>query len=96
MNSGPFVTVNVGGGGFNLAVSTAVPVKLLAGGNSIQFGNPTSYPPDLDRIVIRGNGSAPPPTAIAYEAENAALGGSASAVYCGLCSGASAEAAMEP
>jgi len=89
VNSGPFVTVNVGGGSFNLPASTTVPVKLLAGGNSIQFGNPTSYPPDLDRIVIRGNGSAPPPTALTYEAENAALGGSASDVYCGLCSGAS-------
>jgi hypothetical protein len=89
VNGGPFVTVNVGGGSFNLPASTTVPVKLQAGSNSIQFGNPTSYPPDLDRIVIRGNGSAPPPTSITYEAENAALGGSASAVYCGLCSGAS-------
>ena len=89
VNHGPFVTVNVGGGSFNLPASTTVPVELRAGSNSIQFGNPTSYPPDLDRIVIGGNGSAPPPSSITYEAENAALGGSASAVYCGLCSGAS-------
>jgi len=89
INSGPMVTVNVGGGSFNLPASTTVPVKLLAGQNSIQFGNPTSYPPDLDRIVIKGNGSAPPPVSIGYEAENAVLGGSASAAYCELCSGAS-------
>jgi hypothetical protein len=89
VNGGSFVTINVGGGSFNLPASTTVPVNLLAGSNSVQFGNPTSYPPDLDRIVIGGNGSAPPSTSITYEAENAALGGSASAVYCGLCSGAS-------
>lgn len=89
VNGGPLVTVDVGGGSFNLPATTKVPIKLLAGSNRIQFGNPTSYPPDLDRIVIGGNGSAPPPTSITYEAENAVLGGSASAVYCGLCSGAS-------
>jgi hypothetical protein len=89
VNNGSLITVNVGGGSFNLPASTTVPVKLLAGSNSIQIGNPTSYPPDLDGIVIRGNGSASPPTSITYEAENAVLGGSASAVYCGLCSGAS-------
>jgi hypothetical protein len=89
VNGGPFITLNVGGGSFNLPASTTVPVALHAGSNSIQFGNPTSYPPDLDRIIISGDGFAPAPTSTTYEAENATLGGSASAVYCELCSGAS-------
>ncbi|HEX4807595.1 MAG TPA: CBM35 domain-containing protein [Bryobacteraceae bacterium] len=89
VNGGPFITLNVGGGSFNLPASTTVPVALHAGLNTIQFGNPTSYPPDLDRIVVSGDGFAPAPTSTTYEAENAALGGSASAVYCELCSGAS-------
>lgn len=38
--------------------------------------------------MIKGNGSAPPPNSVDDEAENAVLG-SASAVYCELCSGAS-------
>jgi hypothetical protein len=31
-----------------LPTNITVPVKLHAGLNVIQFGNPTSYPPDLD------------------------------------------------
>lgn len=89
VNDGPWVTLNVGGGSFNLPTSSTVPVALRAGTNSIRFGNPTSYPPDLDRIVISGDGSATLPAATAYEAENAVLGGSASPAYCKLCSGAS-------
>jgi alpha-galactosidase len=89
VNGGPWVTLNVGGGSFNLPASTTVPVALQAGTNTIRFGNPTSYSPDLDRIVVSGDGSAALPIATAYEAENAALGGAASASYCKLCSGAS-------
>jgi hypothetical protein len=89
VNDGPWVTLNVGGGSFNLPTSSTVPVALRAGTNTIRFGNPTSYPPDLDRIVISGDGSATLPAATAYEAENAILGGSASPSYCKLCSGAS-------
>ena len=89
VNGGPWVTLNVGGGSFNLPTSGTVPIALRAGTNSIRFGNPTSYPPDLDRIVISGDGSATLPAATAYEAENAVLGGSASPGYCKLCSGAS-------
>lgn len=89
VNGGPFVTVNVGGESFLLPSSTTVPVQLVKGYNSIEFGNPTSYPPDMDRIVISGNGSAPPPDSMTYEAENANLTGSASPSYCGYCSGAS-------
>ena len=89
VNGGPWVTLNVGGGSFNLPTSSTVPVALRAGTNTIRFGNPTSYPPDLDRIVISGDGSATLPAATAYEAENAVLGGSASPGYCKLCSGAS-------
>jgi alpha-galactosidase len=89
VNGGPWVTLNVGGSSFNLPASTTVPVALQAGTNAIRFGNPTSYPPDLDRILISGDGSAVLPTATAYEAENAVLGGAASPGYCKFCSGAS-------
>jgi hypothetical protein len=89
VNGGPWVTLNVGGASFNLPASTTIPVALQAGTNTIRFGNPTSYSPDLDRITISGDGSAVLPTATAYEAENAVLGGAASAAYCKLCSGAS-------
>ena len=89
VNSGPFNTINVGGGSFLLPSSTTVPVPLNAGINTIQFGNPTSYPPDMDRIVISGDGNAPPPNSTTYEAENATLSGTASPSYCAYCSGAS-------
>jgi len=91
INGGPWLTLNVGGGSgsFTLPTSSTVPVALHAGTNTIRYGNPTSYPPDLDRIVISGDGSATLPVATAYEAENAVLGGSAGTVYCEYCSGAS-------
>jgi alpha-galactosidase len=89
VNGGPFMTLNVGGGSFLLPSSTTVPIRLTAGSNSIQFGNPTSYPPDMDRIVISGNGSAPPPPGTSYEAELATLAGTASPSYCAYCSGGS-------
>jgi hypothetical protein len=89
VNGGPFMTLNVGGGSFLLPSSTTVPVRLIAGSNSIQFGNPTSYPPDMDRIVISGDGSAPPPPGTSYEAELATLAGAASPSYCAYCSGGS-------
>jgi alpha-galactosidase len=59
VNEGPWQTLNVGGGSFNLPTSSTVPVALRAGTNTIRFGNPTSYPPDLDRIVIAAPCAAP-------------------------------------
>ena len=88
VNGGHFTTLNVGGGSFFLPSSTTVPLELEAGVNSIQFGNPTSYAPDLDHIVISGNGSASPPQSITYEAENATLEGGTGHFYCAYCSGA--------
>jgi len=55
-----------GGGSFFLPSSTTVPVPLNAGISSIQFGDPTSYPPDLNRIVISCNGNAPPLNSTTY------------------------------
>jgi alpha-galactosidase len=89
VNGGLVSTLNVGGGSFNLPASSTVPVVLKAGLNSIVFGNATSYPPDLDRIVITGNGDAPTPAWTAYEAEDATMSGSASVSYCSNCSGGS-------
>jgi alpha-galactosidase len=80
-------TLNMGGGSFNLPQATTVPVTLLAGNNTISFGNPGTYAPDLDRIVISGDGSAVAPNFTTYEAEAAQLSGTASVGGCSLCSG---------
>ena len=90
VNGGPLQTLNVGGGSFFIPSSSTVSVALNAGLNSIQFGSPTSYPPDMDRIVISGNGvGAPPlPKSTTYEAENATLAGTVTPPYCEYCSGA--------
>jgi hypothetical protein len=88
VNGGHYTTENVGGGSFFLPSSTTVPVDLEAGVNSIQFGNPMSYAPDMDRIVISGDGSAFPAQSITYEAENATLQGGTGHFYCEYCWGA--------
>lgn len=92
VNDGPDITLNLSGGSSNLPFPTTIPVRLNAGTNSIQFGNPTSYPPDMDRIIIIGDGNEPYPSFAVYEAENATLGGAAasSAGFCGNCSGLAA------
>jgi alpha-galactosidase len=89
VNGGPFDSLKFGGGSFNFPSSTIVPVKLREGNNTIQFGNPTSLAPDLDRIAIIGEGSALPPASTAYEAEVAAFSGMANPSYCQYCSGGS-------
>lgn len=92
VNDGPDITLNLSGGSPNLPFPTTIPVRLNAGTNSIQFGNPTSYPPDMDRIIISGDGNEPYPASTVYEAENALLSGAAvtSAGFCGNCSGLAA------
>jgi alpha-galactosidase len=92
VNDGPDITLNLSGGSSNLPFPTTIPVRLNAGTNSIQFGNPTSYPPDMDRIIISGDGNEPYPGFTVYEAENATLSGAAasSAGFCGNCSGLAA------
>jgi alpha-galactosidase len=75
VNGGAFQTLNSGGGSFFLPASTTVPVHLEKGMNTVQFGSPVSYPPDLDRIVVSGNGNFPVPTSATYEAEVATLSG---------------------
>ncbi|MGH9772413.1 MAG: alpha-galactosidase D [Candidatus Acidiferrales bacterium] len=87
VNGGPYQTLNCGGGSFLLPASTTVPVHLQKGVNSIQFGSPVSYPPDLDRIVIIGNGDFPPPQSATYEAEVATLSGSAVGEFSNYSSG---------
>jgi len=90
VNGGPLQTLNAGGGSFFLPSSTTVSVALNKGINSIKFGSPTSYPPDMDRIVISGDGfGAPPlPNSTTFEAENATLAGTVTPPYCEYCSGA--------
>jgi alpha-galactosidase len=92
VNNGPDLTLNLSGGSSNLPFPTTIPVRLNAGMNTIQFGNPVSYPPDVDQIVISGDGFEPYPGFSVYEAEYATLSGSAasSAGFCGNCSGLAA------
>jgi alpha-galactosidase len=87
VNGGAFQTLNCGGGSFFLPASTTVPVHLEKGVNTIEFGSPVSYPPDLDRIVISGNGDFPPPTSSTYEAEVATLGGTVTGEFSNYSSG---------
>lgn len=87
VNGGPYQTLNCSGGSFMLPARTTVPVHLEKGVNAVTFGNPVSYPPDLDRIVISGNGDFPAPTATTYEAEVATLNGSAVGVFSNYSSG---------
>jgi alpha-galactosidase len=58
VNGGPAVEVAVTGASFAAPVAVPLDVTLAAGGNSISFGNPTAFGPDLDRVVVTG--SAPP------------------------------------
>jgi len=55
--------------------------------NMIAFGSPVSYPPDLDRIIIGGNGDFPSPTSATYEAEVATLSGTVSGGFSNYSSG---------
>ena len=92
VNNGADMTLNLSGGSGNLPFPTTIPVQLKAGANTIQFGNPVSYPPDIDRIVVSGAGNEPYPDFTVYEAEYATLAGQAatSAGFCGVCSGLAA------
>jgi len=87
VNGGPYQTLNCSGGSFQFPASTTVPVYLEKGINTIAFGSPVSYPPDLDRIVISGNGGFPAPSTRTYEAEVATLNGSAVGVFSNYSSG---------
>jgi alpha-galactosidase len=89
VNDDPAITLNLSGGSGNLPFPTTIPVRLKAGMNSIEFGNPASFPPDMDRIIISGDGQEPFPASTTYEGELATLSGSASQSFCGNCSGVS-------
>jgi alpha-galactosidase len=78
VNGGPDITLNSSGGSANIPSQITIPIRLKVGINTIEFGNPASYPPDLDRIVISGSGAEPYPVANTYEGEYATLSGSAS------------------
>lgn len=87
INDGPLRTFNSGGGSFQLPSSSKLPVCLRRGFNRIRFGNPVSYPPDLDRIVMHGRGDAALPAAMTYEAESATLGGAVTSGFSNYYSG---------
>ena len=89
INGGPYQTFNAGGGSFLIPSSSTMPVCLQAGYNTIQFGNPTSYAPDLDRIVVSGVGDAALPATSTYEAEQATLSGTVTAGFSNYFSGLS-------
>jgi alpha-galactosidase len=87
INDGPYQTFNASGGSFQIPSANRVPVCLKAGNNVIRFGNSSSYAPDLDRIVISGDGHSPLPSALTYEAEEATLGDGVSAGFSNYASG---------
>ncbi|MBB5060170.1 hypothetical protein HDF16_004906 [Granulicella aggregans] len=95
VNGEPLTPLKFGGSSFNQPSSTTVPVKLQAGYNRIQFGNPFNAAPDLDRISVIGQGFALPPSIKAYEAETAELGGTEYTTLCQYCSGGSKVASLD-
>jgi alpha-galactosidase len=52
VNNGAATELDLNGNTFNDPTPTVIKVQLNAGTNTIQFGNPTGYSPDLDRIVV--------------------------------------------
>ena len=43
-------------GSFSTVGTMTIPLTLTAGDNTIEFGNPSAYAPDFDRIIV---GAAP-------------------------------------
>src|SRR2546423_9169746 len=60
------------------------PLPLTAGTNTIQFGNPTAYAPDFDKITVP---AAPIVTGYEAEAAGNTLAGGAKVAGCTACSG---------
>jgi hypothetical protein len=52
VNGGTETELDLNGSTFSDPVPTVVTVQLKAGANTISFGNPSGYAPDLDRIVV--------------------------------------------
>jgi alpha-galactosidase len=87
VNNGVPTALKIGGGSFNLPSTTVIPVTLLAGDNTIQFGNPTGIAPNLDRIAIIGEGGETPLPFAVYDAEIGSLSGTTTHAACEYCSG---------
>ncbi|TML22251.1 MAG: carbohydrate-binding protein [Actinobacteria bacterium] len=85
VNGGPGQTIQfTPTGGFSTPGTMTVTLTLTAGTNTIQFGNPTAYAPDFDKITVPAS-----PIATGYEAESASntLAGGAKVASCTACSG---------
>jgi alpha-galactosidase len=52
VNGGVAQELDLNGDTFNDPTPVVIAVNLRAGANTIEFGNPTGYAPDLDRIVV--------------------------------------------
>src|SRR5579863_5372845 len=87
VNDGVPTALRIGGGSFGIPSTTVVPVSLLSGDNTIQFGNPTGIAPYLDRIAIIGEGGETPLPFAVYDAEIGTLSGTATHTACEYCSG---------
>ncbi len=89
VNGGSAVTLNFHGtnnSNWTTLQNTLVNVQLNAGANTILFSNASAYGPDLDRVIISGEGNT---TANSYQAESAAniIAGGAKLTSCAACSG---------
>ena len=55
VNGGPGQTIQfTPTGGFSTPGTMTVTLSLSAGTNTIQFGNPTAYAPDFDKVSVTG------------------------------------------
>jgi alpha-galactosidase len=52
VNAGSPITVDVQSASWTAPTTVSVSVSLEQGINTIAFGNPSAYAPDLDRIVV--------------------------------------------
>jgi alpha-galactosidase len=52
VNGATAMELDLNGDTFSDPTSIVVQVNLHAGSNAIEFGNPSGYAPDLDRIVV--------------------------------------------
>ncbi len=52
IDDGTATELDLNGSTFNNPAPVVINVQLKAGVNAIEFGNPTEYAPDLDRIVV--------------------------------------------
>lgn len=85
VNNDSAITLNLSGDNGNLPYNHSYPIENSNEQHLIRKSS--SYPPDMDRIIISEDGNVPFPASTTYEGEYATLSGSSNQAFCGNCSG---------